>query len=76
METFFFVNFHENNVVSNLADTVPGDAVFTVTAEKTAEFAWTWYDQGGHFAGFAVKLCIDRTPKTAAGTGVDYFFLP
>ena len=76
METFFFVNFHEDNVVSNLADTVPGDAVFTVTAEKTAEFPRTGYDQGGHSAGFAVKFHINRAPETAAGAGVDHFFLP
>ena len=75
MKTFFFINLYKNNVITNLADAVPGDAVFTVAAEKTAEFSGTWYDQGSHSAGFAVKFCINGTPETTAGAGLDHFFL-
>ena len=76
MKTFFFIDFYKDNIVSNLADAVPGDAVFTVTTEKTAELSGTWYDQSGHSAGFAVKLYINGAPETAAGAGIDHFFLP
>ena len=75
MKTFFFINLYKNNVITNLADAVPGDAVFTVAAEKTAEFSGTWYDQGSHSAGFAVKFCINGTPETTAGACIDHFFL-
>ena len=76
METFFFIDLYKDNVISDLTDTVPGDAVFAVPAKKTAEFSGTGYDQGSHSAGFAVKFHINRAPETAAGAGVDHFFLP
>ena len=75
VKTFFFIDFYKNDIIANLADAFPGDAVFAVTAKEAAEFSGAGYDQGGHSAGFTVKLRIDRTPETAAGTDINYFFL-
>ena len=38
MKTFFFFNFYKDDVITNLADTVPGNNVFIFASEKTAEF--------------------------------------
>ena len=76
VETFFLIDFHKNNVISDLADTVPGDDIFTFTAEQTAESSGAREDQGSETAGLAVKFDIYGTAQTAAGTGVDDFFLP
>lgn len=75
MKTFFFLNFHKNNVISDLTDTFPGDDVFAFTSEKAAEFSGSRDDQRGDAAGLAVKFQINGTAKTSAGTGVDDFFL-
>ena len=37
MKTFFFFNFYKDDVITNLADTVPGNNVFIFASEKTAE---------------------------------------
>ena len=71
-----FINFYQDNVISDLADTIPGDDIFTFTAEQTAESSGTWENQGSETAGLAVKFDIYGTAQTAAGTGVDDFFLP
>ena len=75
-KTFIFVNLYQDNVISDLADTVPGDDIFTFTAEQTAESSGAREDQGSETAGLAVKFDIYGTAQTAAGTGVDDFFLP
>jgi len=36
VETFFLIDFHKNNVISDLADAVPGDNIFVISSEKTA----------------------------------------
>lgn len=38
MKTFLFFNFYKDDVITNLADTVPGNNVFIFASEKTAEF--------------------------------------
>ena len=45
-------------------------------AEQTAESSGAREDQGSETAGLAVKFDIYGTAQTAAGTGVDDFFLP
>ena len=46
MKTFLFFNFYKDDVITNLADTVPGNNVFIFASEKTAEFTGTWNNQG------------------------------
>lgn len=75
MKTFFFFDLNEDDIVTNLTDAAPRNDVFTFAAGKKTEFTGTRYDQCCDFAGFAVKFQIDRTAETAAGAGVDDFFL-
>ena len=34
MKTFFFVNLYKDNIISDLADTVPGDDIFIISSKK------------------------------------------
>ena len=65
MKTFFFFDFDEDDIITNLADAAPGNDVF----------AGTWNDESSDGSCFAVELQIDRAAKTATGTGIDDFFL-
>ena len=64
METFFFVYFHKDDIVPDLADTFPWNDIFIITSE-----------QAGELTAFAVKFRINGTSETAAGTDINYFFL-
>lgn len=75
MKTFFFFYFNKDNVITNLTDTAPGDDIFTFSSGEETEFTGTGYDQSCDLACFAVEFQINRTAETAAGTGVDDFFL-
>lgn len=75
MPTFFFLNFYQNNIVSNLADTFPGNDKFTFSSRKKAEFPRTGNDQRSDASGVAVEFDVCRTAKTPACAGVDNFFL-
>ena len=76
METFFFVYFHKDDIVSNLVDTFPGNDIFIITSEQAAESSGTWKYKGGELAALAVKFRINGTSEAAAGTDINYFFLP
>ena len=67
MKTFLFFNFYKDDVITNLADTVPGNNVFIFASEKTAEFTGTWNNQGMNAS------C--GTTEAFAGTGINDFFL-
>lgn len=75
METFFFLNFYQNDVISDLADAFPGDNILIFPTEKAAESARSGNNQSSETSGFAVKFYIRRASEAAAGTGIDDFFL-
>lgn len=75
METFFFVYFHKDDIVPNLADTFPGNDIFIITSEQAAESSGAWKYKGSELIAFAVKFRINGTSETAAGTDINYFFL-
>ena len=75
METFFFVYFHKDDIVPDLADTFPGNDIFMITSEQAAESSGAWKYKGGELTAFAVKFRINGTSETAAGTDINYFFL-
>lgn len=75
VEAFFFLNFYKNNVVTNLTDTVPGNGVFIFPSKKIVKFTRAGNDECSHAACFAVEFNVYGTAQTAAGAGVDYFFL-
>ena len=75
METFFFVYFHKDDIVPDLADTFPGNDIFIITSEQAAESSGAWKYKGGELTAFAVKFRINGTSETAAGTDINYFFL-
>ena len=74
METFFFVYFHKDDIVPDLADTFPGNDIFIITSEQAAESSGAWKYKGGELTAFAVKFRINGTSETAAGTDIYYFF--
>ena len=47
METFFFVYFHKDDIVPDLADTFPGNDIFIITSEQAAESSGAWKYKGG-----------------------------
>ena len=73
MKTFFFFNFYKDDVITNLADTVPGNNVFIFASEKTAEFHRN--NQGINASCGTVKFQINGTTEAFAGTGINDFFL-
>lgn len=75
VEAFFLLDFHENDVVPNLAYTVPGDNIFTFPSEEVAETAGTGDNQSCEPGGFYIEFHIDGTAKASTGTGIDDFFL-
>ena len=75
MQEFFLLNFHKNDVISNLADTFPWDYKFAFFSEESEKAAGTGNDQSSNAAGFAVKFKINGTAKTPTGTDIDNFFL-
>lgn len=75
METFFFVYFHKDDIVPDLADTFPGNDIFIITSEQAAESSGTWEYKGSELTALAVKFRINGTSETAAGTDINYFFL-
>lgn len=76
MRTFFFRKLHQDNVFSDLADTVPGDDKFTFPSPETAESAWSGNDQSCDLSVPFIKFKIDRTAKTPAGADIYDLFLP
>ena len=71
-----FVNFHQDNIIPDLTDTVPRNDIFAVCAPETeAEAPGTWNYKGCDTAGFTVEFHIYRAAKGAAGTDIDHFFL-
>ena len=61
METFFFVYFHKDDIVPDLADTFPGNDIFIITSEQAAESSGAWKYKGSELTAFAVKFRINGT---------------
>ena len=59
MKTFFFFDFDEDDIITNLADAAPGNDVFAFSAGKKTEFAGTWNDESSDGSCFAVELQIE-----------------
>ena len=75
MKTFLFFNFYKDDVITNLADTVPGNNVFIFASEKTAEFTGARNNQGMNASCGTVKFQVNGTTEAFAGTGINDFFL-
>ena len=75
MQTFFFLDLYQDNVISYLTDTVPGNHIFTFPAKKAAESARTRNNQSCNPSCCTVKLYIHWRSQTPTGTGIDDFFL-
>ena len=75
MKTFFLLDFYEDNVITNLANTVPWNDIFIVVTEETAKFSGTRDDQRIYASCGTVKFQIDGTAEAFAGAGINDFFL-
>ena len=75
VKAFFLLDFHQDDVVSNLADTFPGDDKLAVSSEKGTEFSRPRHDQCCQAPCHTVELYIYGTPKAPAGTDINNFFL-
>ena len=75
VEALFLLYFHQNNVLSDFADAVPWNDVFTVTSEERTEASRSGNNQSCQLVCFAVEFDINGAAETAAGTGVDDFLL-
>ena len=56
METFFFVYFHKDDIVPDLADTFPGNDIFIITSEQAAESSGAWKYKGGELTAFTADF--------------------
>lgn len=75
MAACLFINLYKDDIVPDLADALPGDDIFTLSAKEAAESSRTWNNESRDPTGFAVKFYIHRTAQTFAGTDIDDFFL-
>ena len=75
MKTFFLLDFYEDNVITNLANTVPWNDIFMVVTAETAKFSGTRDDQGIYASCGTVKFQINGTAEAFAGAGINDFFL-
>ena len=75
MKTFFLLDFYEDNVITNLANTVPWNDIFIVVTEETAKFTGARNNQGINASCGTVKFQINGTTEAFAGTGINDFFL-
>ncbi len=75
MRTFFFREFHQDDISSDLTDAAPGDDKFTFPSPETAESAGAGNDQCCDLSASFIKFKIDRTAKTPAGADIYDFFL-
>lgn len=68
MKTFFFFDFDEDDIITNLADAAPGNDVFAFSAGKKTEFAGTWNDESSDGSCFA-----GRTPDRPGSQDCDRY---
>lgn len=76
LPAFFFFNLDQDDIGTDLADTFPGNDVFGIAAEKTADLCRAGNNDCFHKSGTDIDIHIAYTAKRTAGTGVDHFFLP
>ena len=75
MKTFFFFDFNQDNILTDLADTVPWNDIFIFFAPETAEFAGHGDYHCLNFSGSTVEFKINGAAQAFAGTGIDDLFL-
>lgn len=75
LPAFFFLDFYQDDICANLANTLPGDDKFSIASEKRADTARPRYDNGCHKAGADIDLHVADTAQRAAGTDIDDLFL-
>lgn len=69
-----FFDFYQNDIISDLTDTVPRNDKSAFSAKQSTEFSGTWNDQSFYLSCFTVKFNIDGTSKTFSGAGIDDLF--
>ncbi len=75
VRTFFFREFHQDDISSDLTDAAPWDDKFTFPSPETAESARSGNDQCCDLSASFIKFQIDRTAKTSAGADIYDLFL-
>ena len=70
MWTFFFRDLDQDNIVSNLTHTAPGNNKLVFSAPEAAEFSRPRHDQCCDLPISFIKFKIYRTPKAPAGTDI------
>ena len=74
MKTFLFFNFYKDDVITNLADTVPGNDILLIRTEKTTQSWGTRHDDGTDLTTTLINDQITDLAKLLAVTSVDYIF--
>lgn len=75
LPAFFFFNFNQNDIRTDLTYTFPWNDVFRVPPKKRADAGRAGDDQSGDTTGAGVNIHITDTSEGSAGTGVNDFFL-
>lgn len=71
----FLLYFHQDNVVSDLTNAIPGNDDLVVTAQQSPEFTGAGNHQRCEAAITWVKFHVNGTAQTPAGACVDDFLL-
>jgi len=75
MKAFFLLDFHKDNILPYLAYALPWNDVLAFPSPKAAEMPRSWYNERGEAVDRTIKLYINGTSQTFAGTCIDDFFL-
>ena len=73
-ENFFGHDFYQYNIRADLADTIPGDDIFLVRADQSAQSGRTGHNDGTDLTGTLINDQITDLPKLLAVTSVDHIF--
>ena len=70
----FLVNFYQDDIGSDLADTLPGDHIFRISSQEPAQLPRSRNNESQHGSGAAVDLQVADAAERAAGADIDHFF--
>ena len=73
-QNFFLTDFHQNDIRTDLTDTVPGNDIFLIRTEKTTQSWGTRHDDGTDLTTTLINDQITDLAKLLAVTSVDHIF--
>lgn len=74
-EYFFYADFHQNDIGTDLTDFFPWNDIFLIRSQKSAEAKRSWHHDGTDAAGFWIQNQVtDSSQPFAVAAVYDIFF--